>query len=217
VETGKDATTGQPVKPAPAPVNPEAGPRAVPKAAAGEGPITFAVLRGPTARPTPVHAPVPAGSIQPSAQRPVGVVVTDTDGPAEGAQWRIDGGAWQPLAAGIRAEGRVEVRTGLDAQATLAVGNMVNLHIGRLSRVVIERAAPSGGVGFTSEHALLPSVTVERGCVDLRAVLGESPVETVVHSPDRAGFTLLPGTRVTYSAFRGTRVEAAPMMRVAGR
>ncbi len=245
-EEGKDGTTGRLIKPAPAPVNPDAGPRMAPKGAEvakpeaqpATKPTVPQVPSAPEPAPqkpesdkTPIDLPkvaaddvastpaslvvlrAPAGRAGGKAQpvytwQNARVAIARVEGDAAGVQWRALGDGvevWRTAEPGASAEGRFEIRTGLNTEVVVeveSVGGRVEVRVGRLSRVRVEEAAASGPA-----MAQRPSVRVDHGSVELGLVGGEG-VETLMRSPDRSGgFTTNAGARVSYSAFRGTKVD----------
>lgn len=131
---------------------------------------------------------------------PADVAVRVVNAANAGVEWRAVGGAWRPLVSGDAATGRFEVRTGVDGEALIRVGDRVAVLVPPLSRVSIaRRSADSPEAAFT----------IDRGAIELRATEGggSEPVQSWVCTPDRtAGFESLPGVRIGYSAFSGTRV-----------
>lgn len=232
---GKDGTTGQPLKAAPVPVDPAAGPRPaskpvakpapaeppkaaepepanepaidLPKAAADE----LQMLKDPTER-----AANSSGTAADAlySWQPTNVVVTGITGDAGGFQWRQadqPDAPWQSAGPGWTSDGRFQIRTGLGTEVTVLVGGSVEVKVRRLSRVTIEQAAALG-----SAPSQVPSVRVDHGSVELMPVESGASAATLVRSPDRAdGFASSAGEKVTYNAFKGTRVESLRLTRAA--
>ncbi len=121
-------------------------------------------------------------------------------GDGAGVQWRVGDGPWTTPSAGQTADGRVEVRAGLDAQAVLVVDGTAQLRVSRLGRATIERCAEPRAASSVS-------VQVLRGAVEIRP-LGEAAATgqmfARVRTPDQ-GFGLTGPLRVEYDAFTGTR------------
>lgn len=218
-EPGRDPASGRPVKPAPAPVDADSGPRPLPRSAATPKPAprqTAAESLESGVTPVPGSATASASEVgaAPAAPR----AASSNDDPAAPAsapaeqltvrvlsasgtdvQWRPVGGAWGPLTAGITSSDRFEIRTGLDGEAVLDMGGRIGIRVGYVSRAALEmRSGPRGAV---------PTVVLERGSIELRAESSD-PTECWVKTPDRsAGFAVLAGARVAYSAFSGTSVS----------
>lgn len=227
----RDATTGQILKEAPTPVDPNNGPRGG-SPANGSDPAP----KPPPAEPDSLEAgvtPVPgsatasagelavapreaaqsSAAIAPSAlgaaarstatvysiaNRPVDADVRVTSAAPRDIEWRPEGGAWRPLAAGEVATGQFEIRSGVDGEAVVSVDGRVAVRVTPLSRVAVARR------GADSND---PMITIERGAIELLAAIVE-PVQSWICTPDRtAGFASLPGVRIGYSAFSGTFIQ----------
>lgn len=159
--------------------------------------------------PTTVATGGPAPAAQSTAtvysitNEPADASVRVVSAGASGAEWRALGGAWRPLAAGDAATGRFEVRTGVDGHALIEFDGRVAVFVPPLSRITIARRSAD------SPEAVF---TIARGAIELRAASGggeggSQPVQSWVCTPDRtAGFESLPGVRIGYSAFSGTKI-----------
>ena len=129
------------------------------------------------------------------------VRVESITGDGAGVQWRIGDGPWTTPTVGQTAEGKIEVRAGLDAQVVLVVDGLAQLRVTRLGRATIERCTEARG-------ATSVGVGVTRGAVEVRpvgAAAGSSPqMFARVRTPDQV-FGLTGAMRVEYDAFSGTR------------
>lgn len=165
----------------------------------------------PTGKPTPRLAADSAGSDVPLVDRAVlgsvpmplstadaKVRVESVPEAASGAQWRAGADAWKTLAKGETAEGRIEVRAGLDADVVLSVDDHVQVRVARLGRAMIERCVEPGGTTSVS-------VVLSRGAVEIRPI-GEPSARMFarVRTPDQS-FGVVGPVRVEYDAFTGTR------------
>ncbi len=160
-----------------------------------------------------VAAPVPASALVdgvvmmqvPSALSTGGasVRVESIAGDAAGVQWRIGNGAWTTPTVGETAEGKIEVRAGLDGQVVLVVDGLAELRVTRLGRATIERCTESRG-------ATSVGLGVTRGAVEVRPVgaalqdAGKGQMFARVRTPDQV-FGLVGPLRVEYDAFSGTK------------
>lgn len=134
---------------------------------------------------------------------PARVRVERTSG-GESVQWRGGADNWSAVATAAQAEGRVEIRGGVDADATFVVDDRLMVHVDRLARVVIETAGESSGT--KSVH-----LTLARGKVEIRPIAGASgagwsPWLARVRTPDRTVALVAPSS-VEYDAFSGARIR----------
>lgn len=162
-------------------------------------------LRAVPAAPTPeagvVPNPPPASGYAPARVR-----VADTGMAGDQAQWRASVGGWQPLTEGQTTEARVEVRAGLESDVVLIVDDNIEVRVGRLARVAIEKATEPDG-------STTVSLVVARGMIEVRPLPGARPVTASrllarVRTPDRS-LALTAPAELTYDAFSGTRVRLA--------
>lgn len=165
------------------------------------------------AAPVGAVVPVPASALVdgvvmmqvPSALSTSGasVRVESITGDAAGVQWRIGNGPWTTPTVGQTAEGKIEVRAGLDGQVVLVVDGLAELRVTRLGRATIERCTESRG-------ATSVGLGVTRGAVEVRpvgAALQEGARGQMfarVRTPDQV-FGLVGPLRVEYDAFSGTK------------
>lgn len=187
----KTSPPAEPPPPAPEP-SPQ-GPRAA--AVAEPAPGTAAPQDVPLVDPLVAH-----GVGEPSGAGPASARVVSVG--ASGVQWRSGAGPWGTPEAGLEAEGRIEVRAGLDADLVLVVDGRAEVRVTRLGRAVIERSVEPGGGG-------VPMVTLTRGAVEIRPAAGATAGEMLarVKTPDQQ-FGVLGALRVEYDAFSGTRRRA---------
>lgn len=216
----------RPVKPAPAPVEPDSGPRPLPRSATNPPPRndieastdTGVLVDGVAPAPVLSSASDPevSGALPITASRteeltePIRVTVVSTAGAGgwEGAdvQWRPVGGAWNAAAvAGVLTD-PVEIRTGLDGDVVLEIDGRLLVRVHPLSRVTVERRV-LGGTGGAPARSM-PALALQRGTLDLRrAAETAGPTDCWARTPDRsAGFRAGPGVRIAYNAFVGTSI-----------
>jgi len=207
-----DPKSGKPVKAAPMPVDPASGPRGggagAPAGASRRDLSPEPLDAGVTPEPGSATASADADAGSPkfgSAALPGAAAIRVLSLTGDSLQWRDRGGEWKSMAAGETASSPIELRTGLEAEATLEIDDRVEIRVGRLTRITIERR---------STQPPMPAITIERGSVDLRA-RSKDLVECWIRTPDRsAGFATFPGVRIAYSAFSGTSVQTgAPEIR----
>lgn len=163
----------------------------------------------PNVPPIPVIPTVPAPTIDgpvmtnlPAATSMTGasVRVESVSGDPAAVQWRVGGGAWSTPAPGQTAEGKVEVRMGLDSHMTLTADGTTEVRVPPLGHATIERAREPG-----SGSSVL--VSVSRGSVEVRPIGtpgGASGLYARVKTPDQS-FGLVGPVRVEFSAFTGTK------------
>lgn len=193
------ATTPVAVQPAPVPeATPVvAAPVVEPKAA--EKAIERPQIGGVTLVDGVVMTQVPS----PLSTSGASVRVESIGGDGTGVQWRVGNGAWSTPTVGQTADGKVEIRAGLDAQVTLVVDGLAELRVTRLGRATIERCTESRG-------ATSVGVGVTRGAVEVRPVGAalqdgaKGQMFARVRTPDQV-FGLVGPLRVEYDAFAGTK------------
>ena len=172
-----------------------------------------AAARVNAAAPVAAAAPVPASVLVdgvvmmqvPSALSTGGasVRVESITGDGAGVQWRTGNGAWTTPTVGQTAEGKIEVRAGLDGQVVLVVDGLAEVRVMRLGRATIERCTESRG-------ATSVGLGVTRGAVEVRPVgaalqdAGKGQMFARVRTPDQV-FGLVGPLRVEYDAFSGTK------------
>lgn len=194
-----------PTKPAPIPL-PETTQSASANAAPPTAVVATAAPKAEVQRPKMVEPRMDAGVVA-SPPSPSGYsssrvrVLQAGSGTAE---WRAQVGGWQPISTDQTAESRVEVRAGLDSDVVLAVDDMIQLRVGRLGRVTIERATEPDG-------STTVSLILGRGAIDVMPLPGANNQSASkwlarVRSPDRS-VALTSPAHLTYDAFAGTRVR----------
>lgn len=147
----------------------------------------------------------PASDLPPVTVLGPARVRVERSGGGQSVQWRGGADDWSTLGTGVgQADGRVEIRGGVDADATFVVEERLLVHVGRLARVVIETAGESNG--SKSVH-----LTLARGKVEIQPIAGASgagwsPWLARVRTPDRTVALVAPSS-VEYDAFSGARIR----------
>jgi hypothetical protein len=153
------------------------------------------------AKPTSELAPMPA---MPPGE-PIRAHITLLEGPKDVVQWRVDEGEWNNLTVNDKAEGRIEVRTGLGASTTLTLADQISVRVSRLSRVEFHTRTPEKS-GMPVELV----VVLSRGEVDVKPLPttpgGPAPAVIRIVTPDKE-FTTRLATGVRFDAFTGTRLK----------
>lgn len=175
------------------------GARSAANSSEDTAPAPVKVVARPVGTPPTPASPRPQAFATARAGSPASVRVESLDG-TTGLQWRGLGdqpGPWTDAPLNASDQGRIEVRTGLDAIATLRLNEQVTVRIAPLSRVVVE----------SSIDTHRPMLAISRGSVEVIEVAGVEG--TLVRTPDLpAGMPVQPGSRVAYSAFTGMRIAS---------
>jgi len=225
----RDATTGQMLKEAPTPIDPNTGSRGG-RPAHGSEPAPQKPATEPEAleaglTPVPGSATASAGEVPvappESAQSPA--VTPNTTGAAAQSTATVYSIANQPVDAAIRAVSSsakdVELRPAGGAWRPLVAGDeatgQFEVRTGVDGEAVVSvdgRVAvwvtPLSRVSIARRGADTSEaiITLERGAIELRATIAD-PVQSWIRTPDRtAGFASFPGVRIGYSAFSGTQI-----------
>jgi hypothetical protein len=125
------------------------------------------------------------------------------DGNPTAAEWRAGDQPWGAVTVGAVAEGRVDVRGGLDAELVLSADDRTRIVVNRLARVSIQSSVEIGAAPSTF-------LVLSRGLVRVQSGVNPGEAWTVrVRTPDRS-FALTSPAEVEYDAFGGTRIRLIP-------